>query len=243
MECIQLTLIDTESEHTGWRKPNKERQETLKNIFLGGQYGLSVSNGVQILEKESGLGQKIIDDGVSTVAALKACAAEYADDSSLTREGNLWPESLVDIFRYGLSVRVVAYTDDDDLESREAWNTAKHDEENNSVRWSSLHHKVSIVRTRYKRLSDWQKVKASLVELYGPGKAQTIGRWVRAGKGMDEAVFEALKLYEDLKGAYLWDNPYIVSSPSHTQQKLTSTYARKALAMLQERSEITPCQV
>ena len=36
MECIQLTLIDTESEHTGWRKPNKERQETLKNIFLGG---------------------------------------------------------------------------------------------------------------------------------------------------------------------------------------------------------------
>ena len=76
MERIQLTLIDTESEHTGWRKPNKERQETLKNIFLGGQYGLSVSNGVQILEKESGLGQKIIDDGVSTVAALKACAAE-----------------------------------------------------------------------------------------------------------------------------------------------------------------------
>ena len=44
MDCIQLTLIDTESEHTGWRKPNKERQETLKNIFLGGQYGLSVSN-------------------------------------------------------------------------------------------------------------------------------------------------------------------------------------------------------
>ena len=95
MERIQLTILDTESEHTGWRKPNKERQETLKNIFLGGQYGLSVSNGVQILEKESGLGQKIIDDGVSTVAALKACAAEYADNSSLTREGNLWPESLV----------------------------------------------------------------------------------------------------------------------------------------------------
>ena len=73
---IHLTRIDTESEHTGWRKPNKERQETLKNIFLGGKYGLSVSNGVQILEKESGLGQKIIDGGVSTVAALKACAAE-----------------------------------------------------------------------------------------------------------------------------------------------------------------------
>ena len=164
MECIQLTLIDTESEHTGWRKPNKERQETLKNIFLGGQYGeegdgLGVSNGVQILEKESGLGQKIIDDGLSTVAALKACAAEYADDSSLTREGNLWPESLVTIFRYGLSVRVVAYVDDDDLESREAWNTVKHDEavpKCSTVRRSSLHQMLTVVTTRYKRLCDWQ---------------------------------------------------------------------------------------
>ena len=151
MECIQLTLIDTESEHTGWRKPNKERQETLKNIFLGGQYGLSVSNGVQILEKESGLGQKIIDDGVSTVAALKACAAEYADDSSLTREGNLWPESLVTIFRYGLSVRVVAYTDDDDLEEREAWNTAKHAGISTFCR-SSLYQTLTAVMTLYKRL-------------------------------------------------------------------------------------------
>ena len=165
------------------------------------------------MEKESGLGQKIIDDGVSTVAALKACAAEYADDSSLTREGNLWPESLVAIFRYGLSVRVVAYTDDDDLESREAWNTAKHD-------GISLHQRLTMVMKRYRRLSDWQKVKASLVELYGPGKAQTIGRWVRAGKWMDEAVFEALKLYEDLKGAFLWGNPYIVECPSQTRNQL-----------------------
>ena len=131
----------------------------------------------------------------------------------LTREGYLWPESLVTIFHYGLSVRVVAYTDDDDLESREAWNIAKHDEENNSVRWSSLHQKLTVVTTLYKRLCDWQKVKASLVGLYGPGKGPTIGRWVRAGKGMDEAVFEALTRYEDLKGVYLWDNPYLVSSP------------------------------
>ena len=50
------------------------------------------------------------------------------------------------------------------------------------------------VKATNTELSDWQKVKASLVELYGPGKAQTIGRWVRAGKWMDEAVFEALKL-------------------------------------------------
>ena len=175
---IQLAQIDTESERTGWRKPNKARQETLRDIFLGSSYGLSVSNGVQILEKESGLGQKIIDDGVSTVAALKACAAEYADDSSLTREGNLWPESLVAIFRYGLSVRVVAYTDDDDLESREAWNTAKHDEENNSVRWSSLHQKLSIVRKTLQkvlRLAEGEGIAGGAVWARQGGHRQPLG--------------------------------------------------------------------
>ena len=111
-------------------------------------------------------------------------------------------------------MRVVAYTGDDDLESREAWNTAKHDEGVSGVsagistfRWSSLRQKLTVVMTLYKRLWDWQKVKASLVELYGPGKAAMVGRWVRACRGMDEAVFEALKLYEDLRGFYLWDNP------------------------------------
>ena len=89
----------------------------------------------------------------------------------------MWPESLVTIFRYGFSVRVVAYTGDDDLESREAWNTAKHDEGVSGVsagistfRWSSLRQKLTVVMTLYKRLWDWQKVKASLVELYVPGE-------------------------------------------------------------------------
>ena len=108
IERIHLKHIDTESPHTGWRKPKTDRQETLKNIFLGGQYGLSVTNGIQILEKESEAGQKLIDDGVSTVCALKACAAIYAENSSQTPDGDLWPGSLVQIFQYGLNVRVVA---------------------------------------------------------------------------------------------------------------------------------------
>ena len=41
---------------------------------------------------------------------------------------------------------------------------------------------------------------------------------------MDEAVIEDLRLYEDLKGLYLWDNPYIVSSHGHTRQKLQNRF-------------------
>ena len=88
-QLIPIENIDSESAETGWRGPNKERLETLKNIFLRGSYGLGVFSGVQTLEKESALGQKVVDDGVSTVAALKECAAIYADNSELTPDGEV----------------------------------------------------------------------------------------------------------------------------------------------------------
>eukprot|EP00974_Lingulodinium_polyedra_P010341 993013-Lingulodinium_polyedra.AAC.1 len=42
-------------------------------------------------------------------------------------------------FEHGLQVTVVAYTDNDDVCSRRAWNAGKHDEESNTARRSSVH--------------------------------------------------------------------------------------------------------
>ena len=239
-QVIGLDKIDSETSATGWRDLNTKRIDELTDLFLGGSYGLGVTCGVQILEKENSHGQKVIDDGVSTVAALKACAATYATNNELTPNKEVWSESLATIFRNGLPVRVVAYKDDDDREAREAWNTAKHDEDNASVRWSTLHQKLTVVVNRFKKHGDWQKVKTSLVELYGPAKVSTVGRWVRAAKGMSQEVIESLKTYEDLKGNFLWDNAYIVASPSHTRSQLTPQYAIKALDTLRERMSSEP---
>ena len=126
---------------TGWRDHDDARVQAFTTAFLQGAFGLGVSCGVQIIDKEDASGQQIIDDGVSTVAALKTCMGAWEANPDSTPDGEAWSESLVQVFRAGLQCRVVAYADNDDREDRSAWNTAKHDEESNTVRWSTLHQK------------------------------------------------------------------------------------------------------
>ena len=132
--------------------------------------------------------------------ALKICAAEHEKNDEATPSGEVWPECLASVFRTGLHVRVVAYSNDD-RESREAWNTAKHDEERNSVRWSTLY---------------------------------------RAAKGMHPTVQDELKQYPDLKGAYVWDSPYLIQSPTHAHLVLSPYSAVNALRILAVATEIEP---
>ena len=142
-----------------------------------------VSCCVQILDKEVSHGQKLINDGVSTVEALKMCEKERHKNNAATPSGELWSESLVAVVRVGLHVRVVAYTDNDDREAREAWNTATHDEDHNTARCSTLHQKLETAATRFREIGDWTKAVSRLLDLYGIGKKTTMGRWVRAANG------------------------------------------------------------
>jgi hypothetical protein len=205
-QCIALDSISSDGLATGWREVDDDRVQVLTTMFLQGAFGQSVTCGVQIMDKEDTDGRKLIDDGVSTVLALRRCHAAYQANKETTPEGDVWPQSLMSIFSSGLHVRVVAYEDDDDREVREAWNTAKHDEESNTIRWSTLFQKMNTAVARFKKLGDWSKVTSSLLEFYGPTKRTTVGRWVRAAKGMNPKVLEEIKQYPSLKGTYLW--PY-----------------------------------
>ena len=79
------------------------------------------------------------------------------------------------------------------------------------------------------------EVSGSSLELYGPSKKATVGRWVRAARGISAEVFQELKNQPDLKGAFLWDNPYIIYTASAARSQLTPGYAVKALVLLKER--------
>ena len=184
-ELIQLDALCSEGKSTGWRDAEQHRVEALTAIFLGGSFGLGVACGVQIIEKEDPPGQKLIDDGVSTVAALKMCAKEYEQNAEATPSGDVWSESLVSVFQRGLNVKVVAY-ENDDRESREAWNTAKHDEERNDVRWSTLYQEVATAYLGMMRSEsrDWKHVATRVLDLYGPGGRCVVDRWIRAAHGL-----------------------------------------------------------
>lgn len=229
---IKLSDLSTNDPATGWREPSDARVEVLKGEFLAGNFGMTVACGVTVLEKEDADGKKLIDDGVSTVLALVTCQAYFAGETE-----QLPPANLKEVFDLGLHVRVMKYPDDDDREARECWNIARHDEESFTVRWSSLHQKIGMAFTYFRRLGTWAAAAAAMVDFYGEGKRTTVGRWTRAAKGMDAETVALLKQFPEMKGAFLWDNSYLVASATRARDKMSPTFARMALQLLVEHAD------
>lgn len=227
---VDLDSLSVDDPNTGWRTHCQERVAALTADFKAGNFGLTVACGVTILDTEGKDEKKLIDDGVSTVMALLACRAFFAgqpDDVQV-------PHNLSDIFDNGLAVKVVEYSDNDDREARECWNVARHDEESFTVRWSSVHQKVSSALRHFRLTGDWTQAKAAMLEFYGEGKEQTVGRWIRAAKGMDKGTIDLLKLYPKVKGAYVWDNSFLVVSTTRQRDKMSSAFAADAFKLLLE---------
>ena len=119
-----------------------------------------------MLELESPDNRKLIDDGLSTVCSLMACHEAFTRNSEATPKGNPWPGNLVDIFEQGLPVKVVKYADDEDKDLRFRWNVAKHDAENNTVRWASVFQKLNVAMTLFKKFGDWEAVRIQLPKVF-----------------------------------------------------------------------------
>ena len=78
---------------------------------------------------------------------------------------------------------------------------ARHDEESNKIRWSSVFQKLRTVYNRYRKFGTWSEAQNALLDLYGPSKKSTVSRWVRAAKIINEDVINTLKAFPEMKGA------------------------------------------
>ncbi|MCP4240445.1 MAG: hypothetical protein GY772_07750, partial [bacterium] len=171
-------------------------------------------------------------DGLSTVMALLACQAYFAGEPQPEAE---CPKNIA--FTAGPQVKVIKYEDDDDREVRECWNIARHDQESFTVRWSWLHQKIAAAMAYFRRHGDWVRTASAMTDFYGEGKKATVGRWVRAAKGLHPETAAALKNHPEMKGAYLWDNSYLVPSSSRARDRLAPKFALIALELLSQHSE------
>ena len=183
------------------------------------------------MEAESPDNLKLIDDGLSTVCSLIACHEEFKRNSEATPKGNPWPGNLVDVFEKGLQVRVVQYEDDEDRDKRFRWNVAKHDAENNTVRWSSVYQKIFVPASLFKKFGDWDAVRAECKSTYGSGKSDSYNRWIRAAKGLSALVLEELKKYPHIPGKMIFDNCFFVTSSNSIRNKLSDAAAVQALGV------------
>ena len=215
-------------ERSGWRSRSSSRVQQLADIFAAGQFGMGVTCGVQVLPLEDVDGASIIDDGVSTVQALVDLKKAYKDKLLEVTD-----PQLLAIFDQGLQVTVVTYSDNEDQLSRRAWNTGKHDEENNTVRWSSVHMKISVALDAWRTAGDWPLAIKHLSKAFNLSAA-TVRRWTRCAQFMDAAVLAELGKdeYENLKAYAIWENEYLMGSGVDARKKLAPEFAQKAFQVL-----------
>ncbi len=182
-ERVMLNTISV-SDKSGWRPRDDGRSLEIKQLCHGGQMGMNVFGGVTLLKGTADAdGCTLIDDGLSTVLAWKEMEEEYGHNASETPlAGQPWDPKVLEVFSKGLVITWASYDSEaggnENQMLREAWNAAKHDEENNKYRNTPLHVKLHIVQKRFERMKDYSLVTQDLLSIYGKAKYSTIQRWV-----------------------------------------------------------------
>lgn len=155
-----------------------ERVAELQDLLRSGLVGMNIFGGVVLVKEVVDMnGLRVIDDGLSSVLAWKGLKQEWVENKDAA-----WDSRCVEVFEKGLVVSLAVYAEDDKA-LREAWNAAKHDEENNRYRPTSVAKKLAVCFGRYARVKDWGVVTKQLIEIFGKGKTSTVNRWVPRGKG------------------------------------------------------------
>jgi hypothetical protein len=172
-----LEDISVDPKFSGWRSIDEERVAELAEILKGGQIGMNIFGGIVLVKGITDVnGLRVIDDGLSSVLAWKGLKKEWSDSKDAE-----WDSRCVEVFETGVVVTLASYAEDDRA-LREAWNAAKHDEENNRYRPTSVAKKLGICYSRFERLKDWGLVTKGLLDIYGKGKASTIQRWAPSAR-------------------------------------------------------------
>ena len=225
---------------TGWRAEDPVQVTKFSNLFQGGGFNHCVGGcAVQALDTEDSEGKKLIDDGLSAVLALRECHALWTQNQKSTPLGEPWSEEIAQVFTLGLATKIVSYSDDDDRALRICYNVVKHDLESNSVRWSTVHQKISCVLAQYQRHNDWTKCQNVLLAMFGSSKKVTLLRWIRCAKGLDAAMVAQLEHMPNVKQGLLFDNDYLMGTGAKARMKMSACFGLKALSYADGVAEYT----
>ena len=76
-EKLLATQLSVKRPESGWRDLDDERIDALKANFRDGQWGMNIMAGISVLSGTDCDGNRLVDDGLSTVVALQALTQEF----------------------------------------------------------------------------------------------------------------------------------------------------------------------
>ena len=234
---VKAREISVKRPRSGWRDVDTERVAEIKAQCYQGQVSMNIFGGVILLKGLTDVDRlPLVDDGLSSVQAWQEMSEEYEKDQEMSPRdqrggGHAWPSETVEVILSGLPVSYATYEDQEDVGLREAWNAAKHDEENNKYRPTSVAKKISIVTARFERLKDYGAVTTELLGIYGKGKYSTVQRWVRTAKNISPTFAAKLEEMPTLRSAYIFENAYLAG---HGHETLSDEYKCLSLDILDQ---------
>ena len=234
-ERVPITSISRQHPPSGWRPIDNDRVKVFLQSILDGVERMNVLGGITLLGDETDVdGKRLVDDGLCSVEAWFQAHELWLKDPKNTPNGTEWSANARDICANGFGrLEKTVYADTaGQPHTRIQWNAAKHNEDNNQIRYTSIALVVTIVHDAHNRLHDYGLVTRELLDMK-IGKS-TVGRWVRAAKGFEQEVVQWLQEPEHaaLRGGYVWDNAFLGGQESKPQEKLGGEYAVAALNLL-----------
>ena len=176
---VHVRDISVREGESGWRAQNPERVSEIKQSLCTNGTKMTVLGGVTLLSDIKDCeGKHLIDDGLSSILAWREVDTLYeSNPQECPLTSSPWHPDVLKTLSNGLVCSWAIY-EDSDREIREAWNAAKHDDENNKFAPTSIYIKINLVIKRYNRFNSYPAVTADLVSIYGQPKYSTVQRWV-----------------------------------------------------------------
>ena len=208
---------------SGWRETDAKRVCDLKDLFLGGEYGLNILRKPAVLQahgapKNDTDGLRLLGDGKHTFAALRECKALYESDDAVNYD---WSAPLIAAMTLGVDVQVIEFAEDDpDLVV--AWAVGAHDDASNKFKATSLRDMVRVAEAYKGKVpgGDWVKTRALLEKVYGKPRRMMVYRMVMAAQTQRQDVLKKLA-DNDVPNSWISDNKFFMGQGADLGKRLS----------------------
>ena len=234
--------VDKLNTTKSWRDRDDGREAELLRVF-GPQhsFGITLLSNVKCLEDfDAENNHRFVDDGASSVEALKVMKKDWLADKELMPEHYFkdlgvdlsidpcvqqWDPQLVEVFTFGLSIVVHEYADAS-LEMRKVHQAQVHDEQNNKYRITGLVVMSEVGKLALDRAGgNREDAIRWLLKYHGVGSRSSAARWIELALGLagedGAAVIENLRQSPIIPARYVLDNPYLLGRGVDARHKLS----------------------
>ena len=253
-QVVQTILVKLEdislASDSGWRDVAPDMVNRLKEKLMAGEWGQTTLGNPSIVcelgqPMTASDGKLCINNGKHIITALvelnsllekAGLLAEHEEGAMDVPIGFAWfVPPLREVFTQGVRMDYVQYPVGTGRSTHAAVQCLAHEAEMNQFQESTAIDKAKTARRIYSEVGTWDKTRATLLEILGSTKRNTVTRWITIARDVDEDVLSYIKQHKTLPQKYFYENKYLVGTGQDKRTRLKPENAIAALSLIFEK--------